>query len=114
MKTPWKNLETELPKAQWLSEDDVNLITSRFELGNRVDVKVFLDFFQDSDERIAAGSLSCDPFKFSEEWSTLRRSAKHNLINSGDSTSALACNSLTGTQESSTDDEEVIPQGKRL
>jgi hypothetical protein len=82
-KSGWDVLRSESPKIQWLREDDINLIASRFELGNRIDVKVFFDFFQDSDEKLATGSLACEPFKFSEEWSTLRRSAKRDLVTSG-------------------------------
>jgi hypothetical protein len=113
-KNPWKNFESESAKTQWLSEDDINLIASRFELGNRIDVKVFFDFFQDSDEKLANGSLSCDPFKYSEEWSTLRRSAKHHLSNHGDhSHPGFYSDSTPESQLSSTDDEDV-PKGTRL
>ena len=82
-KRGWDVLRSESPTIQWLREDDINLIASRFELGNRIDVKVFFDFFQDSDEKLATGTLACEPFKFSEEWLTLRRSVKRDLVTSG-------------------------------
>lgn len=69
-------------KTEWLNDDDVNFIASRFELGDRVDVKVFFDFFQDSEGRDAQ-SLTCEPFKFSQEWSTLRQSVKRDLVTHG-------------------------------
>jgi hypothetical protein len=88
-KSGWDALRSEPPQIHWLREDDINLIASRFELGNRIDVKVFFDFFQDSDEKMATGSFTCEQFKFSEEWSTLRRSTKRELVTLGRNLSSL-------------------------
>lgn len=111
----WDVLRSESPTIQWLREDDINLIASRFELGNRIDVKVFFDFFQDSDEKLATGTLTCETFKFSEEWLTLRRSVKRDLVTSGRQTFPPTHfhSSIESSHLSSTDD-EVTPRGTFL
>lgn len=81
--TKKKKLNSDIQPSQLLRVEDINLIASRFELGNRVDVKGFFDFFDDPNQA-ASGSFSSEPFRFSAEWSTLKRTTKRDLPNKGD------------------------------
>ena len=54
---------------------------NRFEVGDRIDVNMFLSFFQDAHghagELIAAAAVA--PFRFSSEWSKLRSNSRRDL-----------------------------------
>lgn len=66
---------------KWLTAEDINFIANRFEIGDRIDVKQFFNFFQDafySDDSQPLAAAT--PFQFSQEWSTLKKSAQEDLV----------------------------------
>ena len=66
---------------KWLTMEDINFIACRFEIGDRIDVKQFFNFFQDAYYSTdSQPNASATPFQFSKEWSTLKQSAQQDLV----------------------------------
>jgi hypothetical protein len=65
---------------KWLTAEDINFIACRFEIGDRIDVKQFFNFFQDAFYSSSDQVPAATPFQFSHEWSTLKHSAQQDLV----------------------------------
>lgn len=67
-------------RDKWLTAEDINFIACRFEIGDRIDVKQFFNFFQDAFYSTNTQAPAAAPFQFSREWSTLKQSAQQDLV----------------------------------
>ena len=65
---------------KWLTGEEINLIACRFEIGDRIDVKQFFNFFQDAYYSNNPAVPAASPFQFSKEWSTLKHDAQKELV----------------------------------
>lgn len=66
-------------KLVWLNDDDMTILTERFEIGGRIDYQLFLKHFHESIDESALPPTPAHPFRFSTEWSSLRQGALKEL-----------------------------------